>query len=373
MTIDADLLLPLPTLASDAGASMDASLPMVILETIYADGSLPLRTMEATASNTYNFVEGDLPLLTADGTGFGGGSASCDDVLPSKLAEATAPPQAEIVLPSLTLEATGLVGTVLSLDAVLPAVTTEGTASAQSIGSVDAMLAAIRLSATALSENFGSLERPLPSRQLVATGLSGSTSSAELVLPAITLDALGYGPYIATLEESLPALVLEASAVAAVAVATRTWVLNLRNKALTEYDSYDFNSYARLNGVLLSASTAGLFTLASQDDDAGADIDALIRTGKETFGTSYNKRVPRIYAGYKTDGAVKFTTVTSQDGRRSYLLPDNQIRAIQQRRVPVGRGPKSPYWQFEVSNVEGSDFLLEHIHVYPEKSRRRVV
>jgi hypothetical protein len=165
------------------------------------------------------------------------------------------------------------------------------------------------------------------------------------------------------------------SMVVALTDGTRTWVLNIRKKALTEYSNFPFNSYARFRGKLLSASAEGLFKHTGEDGDGdtSTEIAALVRTGKEDFDTSYNKRVPRIYVGYKTAGNMRFSTITSQDGKRTYLLPDNGIRGVQQRRVPVGRGPKSPYWQFELTNVEGADFLIEHIQVYPEQGARRVV
>jgi hypothetical protein len=339
----------------------------------YADVVLPAYSLEATSSWVYNTVEVVVPLFTGEAHGFSGNVGSIDGSLPVWTLEAGTPPAAELTIPAYTLEATALGGALGDVDGTLPAYIVEGAASANNIGTADFALPVLRLSAIAFNGGLASMDSEQPGWQLVATGFSGSVSRAELVLPAITLDFSGYGPYVGTAEVVLPSWVLEASAVSAVAAALRTWVLNLSKRGLTEYDGFAFNSYANFRNTILAASAGGLFTHAGQDSDAGGLINALVRTGEESFGTSFNKRVPRIYVGYKTDGAMKFSTITSQDGQRVYLLPDNKIRGVQQRRVPVGRGPKSPYWQFEMTNVEGADFLIEHLHVYPEKSNRRVV
>jgi len=88
--------------------------------------------------------------------------------------------------------------------------------------------------------------------------------------------------------------------------------------------------------------------------------------GQRASVQAINKRVPRIYVGYSTDGAMHFSTITSQDGQ-AYPTCCRTMASlkIQQRRVPVGRGPKSPYWQYECANVAGSDFLLEHVPGLP--------
>ena len=66
-----------------------------------------------------------------------------------------------------------------------------------------------------------------------------------------------------------------------------------------------------------------------------------------------------------------FRTVTSEGGERAYLLNSNGITDIQQRRVPVGKGPKSRFWQFEVENKDGADFSIHDVLVYPTDLRRR--
>jgi hypothetical protein len=46
---------------------------------------------------------------------------------------------------------------------------------------------------------------------------------------------------------------------------------------------------------------------------------------------------------------------------------------MQQRRVPIGKGPKARYWQYEVEGEDGADFTIENVLAYPTGLRRRVM
>jgi len=195
----------------------------------------------------------------------------------------------------------------------------------------------------------------------------------ELTVPALVLSATAYSDNTATLDAAIPTIQLDAEAFSAIAEAYRTWAINVRNAALTEYTGLAFNSLATFNGHVLAAGPTGVHVFGESSKDGTANIDALIRTAQVDFDTTYNKRVPRAYVGMSADEDMEFHTVTSQDGLRSYLIPRNGNTLVQQRRAPIGRGPKARFWQFEVANRNGGDFLLVDLLVYPEVGNRRVV
>lgn len=222
--------------------------------------------------------------------------------------------------------------------------------------------------------SLGEASLILTAHTLSASAYSGSYITAENDVPVHTLEAAGFGPYTTVAALILLPHTLSASAVQDITAAFRAWALNLRKAALTEYTPFTFNSFASFNGKVYAAGSGGIRELGSQDDDAGTNIDATVRTGQHNFGTSFNKRVPRLYLGYKATGDLEVRTITGEDGRRSYLLDYNGNPNIHQRRVPIGRGPKSPYWQFEVINRGGADFLIDHVLAYSaEVTRRRVL
>jgi hypothetical protein len=302
--------------------------------------------------------------------GLTGAISTFDLDTPAPILALGSAPTLEITIP-VTAAFSGFNGAVSSVNVTVPPPRFSASGLSEGLSALN-IAAAFRFSATAMSENLGTM-RPIVVRpRFVATAVSGADASLAIVVSA-TASFSGYGPYEGTLAIVSPRFHVQMGITSEIAAATRTWVLNLRRKALTEYTNYDFNSYGRFREALLSAGDDGLFVHGGQDDDAGTEIAARARTGKESFGTSMNKRIPRIYANFRSTGHMRFATITSQGGERVYALPYNGLDEIQERRVPVGRGPKSPYWQFEMMNVDGSDFLIEKLQPYPEKTYRRVV
>ena len=204
-----------------------------------------------------------------------------------------------------------------------------------------------------------------------ATLLTGNILTALLTTIVPILAATGYSAFTITFEGKAPLPRLESRLSAAILEAYRTWVLNTRKLGLTEYTNFSFNSFALFNGKVLAVGANGVVELGTQDFDNATQITARVRTGKNDFDSSMLKRVPRIYTGLTTDGDMIFRTVTSEGGERAYLLNSNGITDIQQRRVPVGKGPKSRFWQFEVENKDGADFSIHDVLVYPTDLRRR--
>lgn len=332
----------------------------------------PLDALGTGTSSSIIGLDAEFPLALLEASGFTGGVAILDETFPALILTSDQS-GAELDFLVLTLDAELLVGSTSDFSGVLPMFTDSATAILNLLSDGDSTLPIITLEAIGLGQNQGAFLGNVPRIYTTAIGFSGGVATLAEDVPILSLSGIGYGPYIGIADLFPSSIHLDAEGFSAVASALRTWVLNMRKKGLTEYSNFAFNSYAEYRGTVLAAGATGIVKLSGANTDAGTSIDAQVRTGAESFDTSYNKRVPRIYVGYSTDGAMHFSTITSQDGKRTYLLPHNGITKIQQRRVPVGRGPKSPYWQYECTNVAGSDFLLEHVQVYPEKSSRRVV
>lgn len=212
-----------------------------------------------------------------------------------------------------------------------------------------------------------------PAPRATISGFTGMVATFAGEAPAPTLVSTGYPAYTLGLVITAPAPQMSASLTAAITAAFRTWVMNTRTGGLTEYGSvFAFNSYAVFNGQVLAAGATGVVVLGTQALDGTAEITARVRTGKESFGSSLLKRVPRIYTSGEYPGDMLFRTITTESGTRTYSLPMNGVTGIQQRRVPVGKGPKSRFWQYEIENVAGADFAVNDILVQPVALRRRV-
>jgi len=151
------------------------------------------------------------------------------------------------------------------------------------------------------------------------------------------------------------------------------WVVNSENLALSRYSGYSFNSLAAFKTTYLGATDTGIYELEGADD-AGTDIDARIRTGLMEFGSSRQKAMPSAYLGYTADGSLGLKVITTEGGTKTetwYKLTETK-GAPDTSRIKVGKGLKARYWGFELSNVDGSDFEVDHLHLYPVILTRRI-
>jgi hypothetical protein len=55
-----------------------------------------------------------------------------------------------------------------------------------------------------------------------------------------------------------------------------------------------------------------------------------------------------------------------------YRLEQRPTEALRENRVPVGRGLKSVYWQYELHNIDGADFQIETVRMWPMGLSRKV-
>lgn len=276
---------------------------------------------------------------------------------------------AEFTLPSLQFS--GTLSTGLSAAFVLPGIDLAAALKAGRVLDAEFALPRTSLAATLLAQSVFSAEVSLPVLRLQASVLTGRLLSGQPSLPVLVLSGTLLPQASFSAAFNLPVSQLEAELLAGIVEAFRTWVLNTRKATLTEYD-FEFNSYALFNGVVLAAGSGGIVALGVQAQDNATNIDALVRVGKSDYGTSHLKRVPRLYTGLSADGPMLFRTITSETGTRTYRLPYNHVVGYQQRRVPIGKGPKARYWQYEIANEDGADFSIQDILAYPTKLRRRV-
>ena len=227
--------------------------------------------------------------------------------------------------------------------------------------------------ATTLVGNYGELEGTLYVHRLETEAFGGNVGTAAISLLLHTSSAGAFAAITGTAAVTLLGHYLEASGFTTLAETYRAWALNLRNQALTEYDNFEFNSFAHFDGKYLAAGPGGIVELGTQELDGTDIIGWRVRTGSVDYGSTYMKRVPRLYVTGEFAGDVFFRTITSEEGERTYLLPSNGITGDQQRRVPIGKGPKSLQWAYEAEDTGGGyDVRISRIMPYPQELKRRI-
>jgi len=150
------------------------------------------------------------------------------------------------------------------------------------------------------------------------------------------------------------------------------WVLNPATQGVSRYEDYPFNSMAGCGGVYYGVADDGVYLLDGDTDD-GAAISASLKTGLFRFGRAQAKRMADVFIGVTAAGDMVLKVQSDENGVRTerwYEVIDRGDAS--NHRVKLGRGAKSPYWGFELVNVNGADFELDNIQLHPMTLTRKV-
>lgn len=146
-----------------------------------------------------------------------------------------------------------------------------------------------------------------------------------------------------------------------------TWALNTKTAALTEYDDYVFNSFARLDGRYLGASENGLYELTGDTDD-GADIIAELETGNAQIAGSRFTSFRAAYLAVRGEGRFVLRLKTGDDKVYDYSVTADSMETA---KVHLGKGLRARYFSFTLIST-GQDFDLESLEFVPIAAQRRV-
>lgn len=146
-----------------------------------------------------------------------------------------------------------------------------------------------------------------------------------------------------------------------------TWAINSRTGAVTEYQNYNFNSFAQIGHKYLGASSDGLFELIGDDDD-GTDIISKVRSGYSQFNGSRFSGFKAAYLGIRAEGDLVFRLLTGDGRTYNYAVKARDMETV---KVQLGKGLRARYFAFELEST-GQDFDLETVELVPMVSTRRV-
>lgn len=210
-----------------------------------------------------------------------------------------------------------------------------------------------------------------------AVEVSTDLELRRLVLVAVTDEvevddaAQVQGHYLAELLSSVDVYAMLASS----ADVAQGWVMNTEKaRPVSEYDNFEFTSLAWYRGQLWGTLDDGLYLLEG-GDDAGEPIQAALESLLLDFGTGRQKRIRSAYLGYTAQGGLVLKVRAVEGGEMSehwYAASDVTADAPREGIMEVGQGLRSRYWQFELVNVDGADFEIDHIELYPIMLGRRV-
>ena len=268
-----------------------------------------------------------------------------------------------ITLPELAVLIAGDISEIGEATQNLPSLSLLATGSADILGNGDITLPRLILVSEPVIGELGNLSVTLPVLQLSGVGIDGAVGEGSITIPFFTLSASGVLDASGTAILTLPSLTLLSEIAPSVYL---NLVMNLRNRALTLYSNYNFNSFCRFNEKHLGATSTGIFDLDKGNTDNGDLIKWNLRTGYLDLEQKVKKRLQQAWLSYKSNGDLIVTVVLPDGTEYEYNLTGYEVTE-EGIRVKFGRGIKSKYVALDIRNVGGSSITLDTLRLHLEK------
>ena len=148
-----------------------------------------------------------------------------------------------------------------------------------------------------------------------------------------------------------------------------TWVINTRTNAISEYQNFAFNSFARVGRKFIGANENGLYELDGDTDD-GTDIAWAVRNGMMQMNATRLSGLKGVYLGMRTATGGDFCLKLIAGDGREYVYAFKAQPGQMTSKVEIGRGLRSRYFAFELSGTVDVD--LDSFEFVPLTPQRRV-
>lgn len=147
------------------------------------------------------------------------------------------------------------------------------------------------------------------------------------------------------------------------------WTMNTVNQAMSQYNPYNVNRLAVINGVLYGEGKDGIYRL----DGADESMTAILITDKLDYGENLIKP-SYAYTEYRTDGTMRLTVHTTQKGvaqAYTYALPKERADEMTNGRFVFGRGLYGRQFAYTLA-ITAKQALLHDLNIHFEQTRRRL-
>jgi hypothetical protein len=286
-----------------------------------------------------------LPILTVQFDGIVDVQGTLQFTLPMPTVYMTSHSSAEgilnVTIPKYSIKLTGSQDTQGSLNITLPMLSFRAAGSINESGSLNVTIPMLRFTGEAEIGNEGTLNITLPMYRIAMDGMVSAEGELNVTIPMILFhaeQAAEAGDYL-------------------------NMVMNTKNKALSLFQNYDFNSLCAFGGKHFGATDTGIFDLDSDTKDNGAMIEWNWKTGYLDLEQIQKKKLVEAWLSYKTDGDIKFTVIQPNGEEYEYILQgiDPTETGL---RLKFGRGIRTKYVALNVSNIDGSSIDLDELKLH---------
>lgn len=229
-------------------------------------------------------------------------------------------------------------------------------------GTLNAILPREQFKATAFINEIGVLTVAIPMVLFTGTVEEGSQGTLNVTIPSYRITLDGHVSAEATLNIVIPMLLFHAEQLVE-SDDYLTMVMNTKNKALTIFSNYQFNSLCAFGGKHFGATTTGIYDLDAGTMDNGSVIEWNIKTGYLDLEQTQKKKLVEAWTSYKTDGNISFTVLQPNGEEYEYILQgiDPTETGL---RLKFGRGIRTKYVALNIKNVDGSSIDLDELKLH---------
>ena len=200
---------------------------------------------------------------------------------------------------------------------------------------------------------------------LIVSGLNGTIGDFILSAKRGTLSLSGFNSTLETLNIVAKHGVLSLKQLA---ILWNCTALCLDNVANSDYNNFEFDSFAVKDGYVLAANASGVYLLSGTNDN-GTDIDVTIETVQDDLGASELKVVPDMFVTYK-GGPVVVQAVNQSSVRTGYEV--ETTTKMKTKRARVGQGVEELLWGVRLTNQDGGSLNVDRIEMRPYKRSGRI-
>lgn len=217
---------------------------------------------------------------------------------------------------------------------------------------------------------FGSLSAKIHLLDADINGYSGAIGSFALTLPLLTSSWTEHPDRVGTFAITLPLIIpFIAGGPTPFWIKRYGTVMNIENRAVTEYKDFNFNSLVMWNGVIVGTNEEGLFIVGG-DTDLGQAIESYIQTGTYDLGEGAIRIPKEAWLTYRSDGNMDVEV--REDEANVYNHPVDKVAVgIRECRAKLGKGYRGRFYRFGIKNIGGSDFDIHSFRVMAEIIKRK--
>jgi hypothetical protein len=270
-------------------------------------------------------------------------------------------------IPFLKFAATGIVSEIGVFDLKIPFLRVGLSGINGVTGSLDVTIPHMRAELFGSDEVFGSLDVTLPMMKISLQTLMGFTGILNAEIPMLRTKLSGFDSIEGSLDVTIPMLRLSFSSEADEEDFINM-VMNIKNKAVTEYRNYNFNSFLNFNGKNIGVMPDGVYDL-SGETDGDDEINWNFRTGYLELESTDKKRLKQAWFTYKSNGDLMLTVITPNGKRYEYQVESYSSKEYGSK-IKIGKGIKSKYVMIDVANVEGSTIKLDAVRLQYDLLRK---